>query len=237
VIFKDYFEKFINALTFLTIIKINQKSFDASGSLLFYPLVGLLIGLLVYLAGLINQNLAPLFMLLTSVIITGGLHLDGLADTFDAYFSHKDKDKMLVIMKDSRIGVMGALALILVMLSKFVAFANLSKPLTIILPFAYSRGSMIFLIDSLPYLKEKGTAKAFFNNSNTNNKFIFYLISILPIFYGVKFFLLFNLAFIITFVLLKNYHRKKIGGITGDIIGATCEIIETVLLVIGVVIG
>ncbi|UOD34944.1 adenosylcobinamide-GDP ribazoletransferase [Deferribacteraceae bacterium V6Fe1] len=231
------FEKFINALTFLTIIRIKQKNFDANGSLLFFPVVGLLIGLSVYLVGLISLKLAPLMMLIFSVVITGGLHLDGLADTADAYFSHKNKDEMLTIMKDSRIGVMGALALILIIMSKFYSFKILNNPFAIILPFAYSRGSMILLIEGLPYLRNNGTAKAFFDSSGKDNKILFYFTVVLSTFVGLKFFISFNLMFLITFLMLKRLHLNKVGGITGDIIGATCEVIETLLLLTGAIIG
>ncbi|MGA1846298.1 adenosylcobinamide-GDP ribazoletransferase [Deferribacter abyssi] len=228
---------FKNAISFLTIVRLKSDNFDAKEALRFFPVVGLLIGSFVFLISLLDTAITPLLMLIFSVIITGGLHLDGVADTADAYFSGRSKDVMLEIMKDSRIGTMGVLALILILISKLYAFENIKESMAIILPFAYSRISMLYLIRDLKYLRDDGTGKTFFGRLETKDFTLAYIIYFLSIFGGFGFFIIFNTVYFILLTLLKSYHLKKIGGATGDIIGASCEVIETVLLLTGVLIA
>ncbi|KAA0257844.1 adenosylcobinamide-GDP ribazoletransferase [Deferribacter autotrophicus] len=228
---------FKNAISFLTIVRLKSDDFDAKGALRFFPLVGFLIGFLVFLISLFNTPITPILMIIFSVVITGGLHLDGLADTADAYFSGRSKDAMLKIMKDSRIGTMGVLALILILISKLYAFESIKEGMAIILPFAYARAGMLHLIHNLKYLRDDGTGKSFFGRLETKDFNLAYIIYFLSIFGGFGFFIIFNIVYFILLILLKNYHLKKIGGATGDIIGASCEVIETVLLLTGVFIA
>ncbi|MDD2497634.1 MAG: adenosylcobinamide-GDP ribazoletransferase, partial [Desulfitobacteriaceae bacterium] len=105
----------IIALTFLTRIpiKINftYDEKDLGRTSRYFPLVGLIIGLLVagvaYVFGGIDRQLGAVAAILTGVILTGGLHLDGFMDTADGIFSARKRDKMLEIMKDSRVGAHG----------------------------------------------------------------------------------------------------------------------------------
>jgi len=110
------------ALSFLTTIPFPSIGLvsdeEMSRTVAFFPLVGLIVGgvnLVVYLLGLKfwSPAVAAWLWLITNAIITGGLHLDGWIDTFDALGSRKSRSEMLVIMKDSRIGAMGGIAAVL----------------------------------------------------------------------------------------------------------------------------
>ena len=95
-------------------------------SMKFFPVVGIVIGFIlygVYLIGakfILSSYLLATIVVLAEVILTGGLHLDGLADTFDGIFSYRSKQKMLEIMKDSRLGTNGGIALVLYFILKIL---------------------------------------------------------------------------------------------------------------------
>ena len=105
---------FILAIQFLTRIPINIpvdfNRENLSKTTFFYPLTGMIIGgiagLVYYLASYINKDIASFLAVTTIIIVTGGLHLDGLGDTFDGFLSARDRERILDIMKDSRIGTL-----------------------------------------------------------------------------------------------------------------------------------
>jgi len=103
---------FNSAVTFLTTIKLPLNNFSPDGSVKYFPVVGLIIGIILYFLGTINHLLTPLLQLIFLIVTTGALHLDGLADTSDAIFSHRSLDEKLKIMKDSHIGTMGVISII-----------------------------------------------------------------------------------------------------------------------------
>ena len=128
--------KFLIAIQFMTVFRLRrdlaETSEDLAASVAYYPLVGLVLGgllavlaqLLVRLfpAGMING----LLLCLGLALMTHGLHLDGLADTADAMFSHRDRDRKMEIMKDSAVGVFGAASLVLVIGLKAAALGYLA---------------------------------------------------------------------------------------------------------------
>lgn len=237
---------FLNALQFLTIIPIaSKKAVDENKlaqAVAFFPLIGLLLGLV--LAG-VNQlfSLAPLEPLLVNVILivlliifTGGLHLDGLADTFDALSSRKDKPEMLRIMRDSHIGTMGVLSLISVILIKLSLLCSLGDPVksaSLVLMCLLSRYSLVFSMFLFPYAREEGKAKVFIEGTNPK---IFSLATIITlacvvILWQIKGLLSFVLVVFFVF-LIGKFIVKKIGGITGDTLGAVNELAEVFVLLI-----
>ena len=126
---------FILSLQFFTRIPINVAiDFNKENirySVFFLPLVGFIIGglggLIYYLVSPYNAMIASFITLLATIILTGGLHLDGLSDTFDGFFSNREKEKVLDIMQDSRIGAFGVLSIILLVLFKFIMILNITN--------------------------------------------------------------------------------------------------------------
>ncbi len=133
---KTFYKAFIFAIQFLTRIPIpvdmEPDERIARCSLILFPFVGWLIGgllcslcALILLAGTFSPLTIAVILVTVETILTGAFHLDGLADTFDAFFSTaQTPEKKLAIMKDSRIGVMGAVALVLALLLKIALAAN-----------------------------------------------------------------------------------------------------------------
>jgi adenosylcobinamide-GDP ribazoletransferase len=192
-----------------------------------------LIGLGAYAIGVLTAGMPPLvsatLIVAYLIFINGALHLDGVADTADGIFSFRDRERMLEIMKDSRLGSMGAVAIVMVLLAKFAGAASLENPLYLLLVPAYGRFSIIFGFYFFKYAREEGTAKAFFGNFPPS---IFYqgipLVAI-TLFMGFKVFLVVNLVFLVYTIIISGRYRSKIGGITGDMLGAMCEVGEAVI--------
>lgn len=234
---------FLLALQFLTIIPLKLRDVSAekiARSMIWFPFIGAILGfLLIAVADLLRALNFPFLsvdaiVIILLIIITGGIHLDGLSDTFDAILSGKNKEEMLKIMRDSHAGVMGILALVSVILLKIVflyAISSPLKPMALVLMCVVSRWSMVFLMFLFPYARQEGKAKVYINGMNLK-------ILILATFVALVFIVgIFNMVGVSAFLLLAictysigRLLNKKIGGITGDTLGATNEIIETLTL-------
>lgn len=166
---------FKSALQFITILPSGENPhFSPSGMIRFFPVVGLLIGALLIVFDLIvsiffYEGIVVLFDVLFLVAITGAFHLDGVGDTADGIFSHRSREKALVIMKDSRTGMMGLVAVVCTLAVKFAGIYSVKAYCSgttamlffLIIP-AYARASMIFGIKYLKYGRESGTGYDFF---------------------------------------------------------------------------
>lgn len=244
------------ALTFLTILpapripvgvlRTGRKEQIGAGTLPWFPVVGLVIGGLLFLFDLLLSRLFPiqitsLFSVLFLAVITGGIHLDGLVDTADGLFSHRPPGEALRIMKASDIGVMGAMALFFILGLKWAAIANVSREVwsawfCFILPPAYARAAMLFGTYFLSYArKEGGTGRDFVTQEGKASRFLLVVpLMALPLLVGLKAFLCMNGLFLLMIVTVLAFYRKKIGGITGDMLGALGELVETALFLAGV---
>ncbi len=236
---------FILQLQFLTRIPVNiDIEFDEnsfSRGIIFAPVIGLLIGVIIagiyIVAGFTGRPIiAVLAAVIAEIIITGGLHLDGLADTFDGIFSNRPKEKILRIMKDSRIGTNGTLSLILIIVSKIwlmlIINTNYIVPCLIIMP-ALSRMNITWTAGMSTYArKEKSAAASIVNNTGMKEIVITTVIAAAPCAALLQLLSAPAVAAVIIFVILFTaYVKKKIGGITGDIIGAVIELSELIFLI------
>ena len=167
---------FFIALQFLTRLKIvNQTEWsveDFGKSVVAFPYVGLIIGLiLALLYGILSPfiPLVPLMLILViaEFLITGGLHADGLMDTSDGLFSGRERERKLEIMKDSRIGSFGVVAFVFVTLLKWQLLTAIPTaefiPMALIMMPLMSRWSLVLSIRSYPYAREQGMGASFAN--------------------------------------------------------------------------
>ncbi len=232
----------ISAFRTLTIIPIPIKTEDNfKTAVVWFPIVGLVLGaILFFIAKLqimlkLNHIFISFFFVFFSALLTRGIHLDGLADFADGFFGGYTKEKILKIMKDSNIGTFGALALMFVVFFKWICFDKLLVDGNLnftVLAYILSRFSMSMLSYALPYARNNaGTAKPFVEGVTILHAalpFIFaFLLSILI--FKLAGVVLFLLALVIT-AILGYYFYFKIDGVTGDLLGATCEIIEVSVL-------
>ena len=240
-------QPFLIALQFLTRLPVRlgepPSEKNIGRSLLYYPLVGLIIGaLLATLGWLLNSapTLIVAALLVTAwVIVTGGLHLDGLADSADAWIGGMgDQEKTLVIMKDPACGPTGVAAILLIILLKFTALHTLlitDNWTALFLAVIIGRMLLPVLLLATPYVRCNGLG---FTLSTYQPKRMSItviavttaLILLITGFYG----LWLLISAIILFVMLRYLMLRRIGGTTGDTAGALVEISETAILLIAV---
>lgn len=233
----------IAAIQFLTVLPIGRKGTFAPDRMLpFFPLVGLLLGGLLCLFDWVAAQFWPLstVALLDTVfliLMTGALHLDGVCDTADGlYGGAGDRAKSLAIMKDSCAGAIGVVAVICVIAVKTAGILSLDSHrmlLLLIVP-AYARGATLFGFAFLPYGRpEGGTGHDFFGRKITPAVFWALLIPVALSFgLGWKW-LAFNIFFFALIGTILMLYRKRLGCVTGDMLGAMTEVVEALLFLIG----
>jgi len=234
-------KKFLIALQFLTILPIRIKELkeeDIGASLIYFPVIGVFIGLFLVLILFAFDFLPHLvritLVLIGSIIITGGIHLDGFADTCDGFCGSKPRERTLEIMRDSRVGVMGVTGIVSILLLKFALMASFSQDIlwrVLILMPVFSRWAQIFACYASVYARSEGKAKYFVKYAGRREFIIGTLFTIVLFLFlmqvqGVAL-LFFSMLPICLFI---NYVKRRIGGMTGDTIGATNEIAEVVVL-------
>jgi adenosylcobinamide-GDP ribazoletransferase len=229
---------FIASLQFITAIPLGRpRPFDPKGIIVCFPLAGLAIGLVLALFDLIVSSIwPPLVVSVLDVVllaaISGALHLDGLADMADGLYGRREPEQALAIMKDSRVGAMGLVAVACLLLVKVAALAHVDQArfLALAVVPAYARASMMVGMRFLPYARgEAGTGSPFFKTSLKAADFKFIAVPILlSLLLGWRGLVL-NLFFVLATAGLILMYRNKLGGITGDLLGAMTEIVEAVL--------
>lgn len=239
------FKSLLAAIRFLTILPLpgsgeNDTSFFG-GALFYFPIIGLLIGSFSALGAFFLVNALPIGVVAVLLTIflslaSGFLHLDGLADSCDGLLSARPAQKCLEIMRDSRIGVMGAAALSVVFLLKTASIAALDPTniysALIIAPVA-GRTSIILMMALLPYArKNEGLGVLFYSGNNRWAAFFsaLFFITVTTVLIPTKFIML-SLTLVVSVAVFSWVCRKKIGGATGDTLGAVCEITETMVLI------
>lgn len=240
---------FLATLQFLTRIPVPQRWCDNvtlgdyPRGIIFFPLAGVVIGgLCALLYSLLLSHLGPLLtavaVALTHIMLTGALHLDGLADSCDGLFSVRSRERMLEIMRDSRIGTNGALALIVAIVLRCALVYQLSLTtlpavaILIMVP-VVGRGLMSVCMHRQCYARESGMGNIFIGKI-TEGRFY----ATLAITAGILLLLDGSAAMpalLITLLFAFGFRRwvaKRIGGQTGDTLGAGCELFELIFFVV-----
>lgn len=240
---KRTFGEIRQALLFLTILPVTAPETDReelARSMAFFPLVGLGIGLILAGSHLLLQSYFPstvaaLLILLLLIFVTGALHLDGVADSADGMYGHRDRADRLRIMKDSRIGAMGVVALLVLFSLKIVSFTaipvEVQWQVLIVLP-VIGRWMMVALAVLAPYARQEGgTGQSFVEAVGRRELLIatLTLAAVLFYFYGLLGLTLLA-ALHLAVIGIEHYFNRRLGGVTGDILGAACEWSEALFL-------
>lgn len=245
-------KRFISILQFMTRIPINVNvGFDEEfhKSIVYFPLVGFVLGILLFIVGIVSNLLfdpiiSSINITLALVVLTGGLHIDGLGDTFDAIYSYRDKEKMLEIMKDSRLGTNSLLAIMFLILLKVgFIYSIINKGLlwTLIFMPVIGRLGVTLIMYKTKTPREKGMGNLFIGKATIPMLVTLILYTIVIIVLVSKLlFLAPNIAvlkIISTIIIVgifneifKRHIYNKIDGITGDILGCTIELNEVIYL-------
>jgi len=239
-------KRLILAITFLTRLPLpvskDITSEEIGRSTPFFPLVGLLIGLiLIGIDGVLSYLWPPIAvnvaLFVSLVLITGGLHLDGLMDTCDGIFSGRDRDRILEIMRDSRVGAFGVLGAVCLAAMKIALLNALNGDLrwaTLLLFPMLGRWSMVLAITLFPYARESAGLGTPFTDF-ARKRYILW--ATLPVLAASIPTLLWRIIPILAVVgcatwLMGKWISRKIRGLTGDNYGAICEVTETLSLMI-----
>jgi adenosylcobinamide-GDP ribazoletransferase len=177
---------------------------------------------------------AALLDVILLAVLTGAFHLDGLGDTADGLLGPRSPDTALEIMKDSRLGTMGLVAILSSLALKWGGIASLDahRSLILIMIPAYARAGILFGMRHLPYGRPDGTGKPFFHEQLTWMHFWGLLLPVgLSLFLGLRAIWL-NLCFAIIIGFILFFYKKRMGCITGDMLGAMTELAEAGLFLL-----
>lgn len=234
---------FLIALQFLTCLPIRLRdmpSADAIGrSLSFYPLVGLLLGVGLWLLALVLERTAPALsaalVLSVWVASTGALHLDGLADSADAWLGgFGDRQRTLDIMKDPRSGPAAVVVLILLLLLKFVALWVLlgeGERVALLLAPLLGRAALPALFLYTPYVRPGGLGQALSTHlPRRETRWVLLAVAIGCVLLGTAGWLALAVALLVG-MLARRAMCRRLGGTTGDTAGAMLELVECAVLV------
>ncbi len=243
--------RFLAALRFLTIIPLpgqrEVKPEDLGRSLVYFPLVGVIIGLI--LAGLywlLSLLLPPAvvnaLLIISLVVISGALHLDGFIDTCDGIAGHKTPEERWQIMHDSRAGSFGVIGAFLLLLVKYISLNNIPESLmmvTLVLMPTVSRWAMVYAIVAYPYARPSGLGKLFKQGASWQRLAIATVITLgvaigLARLANITYFYLAGPAIMfgiwVMVIAKAAYLKRKFSGLTGDTYGDINEVAEVCVL-------
>ena len=230
------------ALAFLTLLPVGGgvlEEGELGGMVAMFPAVGLVLGALALaMAHVLSRVFPPwvgaALLLAFTVVLTGAFHLDGLADVFDALALGRGRDALLTIMKESTVGVFGLSALVFDLMVKygvmvFLLEERLFYPL-VVAPLV-GRWSLVYLASRFPSAREKGLGALVVGVSRSGVLAWASLWLLLLFFWESRPFLL--LLVVVPF--LEGYGRfwkRRVGGVTGDILGGGCEMVEVLVYLV-----
>jgi adenosylcobinamide-GDP ribazoletransferase len=233
------------ALQFLSSLPIRLPGMptpqESGRSLLFYPLVGLLFGLLLMGLNALLGSAPPMLhaaLLLTGwVLLSGGLHLDGLADSADAWLGgFGDRERTLSIMKDPRSGPIAVITLMLVLLLKFCALLALIEnhhSLGLLLAPVIGRSAMLALFLNTRYVRAGGLGQALADHlPRALGRQVLLVSAVGCVLLGGVSGAIALLVAGVCFFWLRHLMLRRLGGTTGDTAGALLELLEMAVLVV-----
>jgi len=244
---REYLNDFLLLFQFFTRIPINKnlecdKENFRRGSI-FFPVVGLFIGVvqfLVYyiLIKVLPVNITAVFVVIIPIVITGGLHVDGLGDTCDGFFSLKgDKYKIIEVMKDSTVGTYATIAIVFDILVRYAAvntIIEVNLPFILIVVPIIARFTVVFISFIGKTAKETGSGNIFIANIDVRTLVITGITTM--IFVTLLIGLNKSVILIVSALLLSFFFNKfcesKITGLTGDSLGANNELVEILTMIL-----
>ncbi len=236
---------FITALQFLTRIHIKKQNDltaeDFGRSTKFFPLVGIILGFIYMLAAwcLIAvfgwANLVTTLLVILPVLLTGGLMLDGFMDTVDGVFSGRERERVLEIMKDSRVGSFGVIALACLLLVNWTALRDIKLVLIMTALFVMpiiGRMAMVMVIACFPYARKEGMGKIFADMADKETLVIAGVTTLALVVPWGQAAIAALVAGLGCAWLIGRWLTSQLGGLTGDTYGAIETLTETVVLLV-----
>jgi len=239
-----FFTELSLAFSFLTILPVVDRrpasDETVAASFAWFPIVGFILGVALIgedrlLAYVFPQVIRSVLIVISLTVITGAVHLDGLADTADPLGAGRDRDRALDIMRDSRVGTFGASAIFFDLALKILALSTLvghRRYAALIVAPMLARWAMLLVSRGLPYLRESGAGSTLLNSES---KSVGPRAAVVAAFTLAVILMLGTLratAVAIAIVLaMRSFYQRWLGGVTGDLIGACGELVEIAVLV------
>lgn len=242
---------FFIALQFLTRLSIvhqdNWTEEDFGKSVKFFPLVGAVLGLIyaafIYIfltllpahGVIVPHHFLMAFMLVLPPLMTGGLFCDGFMDTMDGVFSGRERERMLEIMKDSRVGSNAVFSFVVLMIFEYGILLDMDA--SVLLPAFFVRPVIAMMmmtigIECYPYARKKGLGK-FFSDMANRKSLVF--ATVMALIFVVPWGRLAWLSYIVCLLFTMFFARfvtKKLGGLTGDVYGAINTLNEGLVMLV-----
>jgi len=236
---------YLIAMQFLTIIPLpfatRCRKEDLGRATACFPLVGLTVGGL--LAGLnwlmepwLNRSLTAALLITALAAVTGALHLDGLADVCDGLAARGGRERFLAVMKDSHVGAVGAVGLVLGLLLKWQALLAVPPGITwqaLLLFPTLGRFAQVLAMAGAQHARQEGLGATIIQGMSARHLLtaLFITIAACLLLLPVKGMIALTGVFAVTLI-IKSYFRSRLDGLTGDIIGCTCELSEILALIV-----
>jgi adenosylcobinamide-GDP ribazoletransferase len=233
----------IAATAFLTRIPLGRSHSDEelNRSVRYFPLVGAAVGALgaavtIAAAAMLPLPLAVILGVIATVLVTGAFHEDGLADSCDAFGGGRTREEVLRIMQDPHIGAFGVLGLALVLALKIASLVHLplaALPLALVCAHAFSRALCVAAMSFGEYARaEGGKTRAVARGARPADAGIALLVGVVPFALAPAAFLWALPVMLIVAIALYAYFRARIGGYTGDALGALQQVAESTCYVV-----
>lgn len=223
-----------SAVGFLTVVPVARAGADPGDHLgrAYFPAVGAVVGLaagIVFVVGaaVMTPLVAAVAAVAAGVLLTGGLHLDGLADAADGLLGGGNPERRLEIMRDPRVGSFGAIALVLVLVGDVAALSAMTPAralAALIVAGAISRLAMLAVVAFVSYPRTEGLGIAAIGGHRVADLAIGCLVTLLVCLLDPRHALVGGLLVAITTLIVVRLARRRIGGATGDVYGACTEI-------------
>ncbi|RNF40050.1 adenosylcobinamide-GDP ribazoletransferase [Planococcus salinus] len=247
-----YITGFLLALQFFSVLPVKKElkmeKNDVTAMYAVLPLIGMLFGAILAITAFgvreytdSSSLLLAFLIVLLSAVMTGGLHLDGLADAGDAFFSYQEREKRLEIMEDPRIGAFGTLVLLLVIIGKIFVIAEVIMTVPILLVAIIpllSRSGLLLLFSLTKTAKETGLA-AFFRQHMDLKKigvaaFVYVMATGILLLFVTGWLTAVGLVagLLLSFFCYRKWCLRHFGGVTGDLSGAYVEGVEWLLWIV-----
>lgn len=242
---KEIVCNFLLMIQFLTRIPVNislpcEKDNFRRASI-FFPVIGLVVGGIQWGVYKLLENIIPIdaviiIILIVGVIVTGAIHIDGLGDTCDGFFAFKGSDRIIEIMKDSRIGTYACIAMVMDLLLKYTLFSFIVPKFSVAIIAApmISRCSVLFLGFKGKTAKSTGTGNFFIGNVGVVQFIIGLVITlgVLALLMTPRYIVILLIAALTLSFAFNLFCEKRIGGLTGDTLGANNELVEILTLIL-----
>jgi len=231
---------FLIALSFLTLIPITVNNYEnIHRAFRYFPLVGAIIGVITYLfyalfLYFLPEYLSGVLSIFIYHIINGGLHIDGFADLFDAFFgAKKNNERFKEILKDSRVGVMGVFGLIFYFSIIFAAILDVKLDLNFFIALGLFGRLVIVIVTYLSKpLFDEGLGKFFVESVSIYEFSIALICAFVVLLFLGKIYIAFLFVILFWGYLFRRFSNNFFGGVSGDILGAGCIFTEMLFVLL-----